>query len=110
MSIGNAGDNGAKPKPRGLTGEEAESGVGFQHVLVRGSEWGDLEEVVHERDTVNPGRLDALDNRRQRGGDGRRPARPGKAIDVNAKVHDGILIVTSSIGRPSLHRVIEGRT
>ncbi|SKY21620.1 Uncharacterised protein [Mycobacteroides abscessus subsp. abscessus] len=62
VPIGIAGDQRGQTHPRGVLGECGEQCVALDHRLVRGAEDGQLVEVVHHQNGVEPGvlRFDGL--------------------------------------------------
>ena len=89
MAVDDARDHGAQPGPRGLSGQERERAVAFQHLPLRRAVHADLEEMIHHPDRIEAGRVRGPADGRQRRTEPLRSARPGEIGDAEADLHRG---------------------
>ena len=85
LPVGDAVDQGAESDPRRDPGEVGEGGRALGDVLPLGADGGDLHDVVHHRDGLEPGLLGGGGDPPEVGGELRPAAGPGELPEVEGE-------------------------
>ena len=87
LAVDDRGDHGQQLDPLGLGGQEAERGVGLEHLVLGRADVADLPDVVHDADPVDAAVVGALGDVTELGAELGGPAFPGEVRDVQTQFH-----------------------
>jgi hypothetical protein len=95
LAVVHAADHQPERRVSGMCGHVAEGRPAFEHRVLGRADAPDLEEVVHDPERVEAGRVGRLDDARQGGADGGSAAGPGERGNLQPDFHR----VTPGCGR-----------